>query len=144
MVSGVRPMRVRSAVDSWLTVAVVATIAVLIASVVFLPGAAGPLGLAVTAVIGGFLLWLYFGTYYELRDEHLYCRSGPFVERIPYDRIKSLRLCRNLYSSMALSLDRIEIRQHGRGFVTGTTMISPVDRERFLEQLQARCRNTVA
>lgn len=135
-------VRVKSAVDPWVSVTFVAVLAILVAGIVSSPKEALLFGVAATALVGGFLLWVYFGTYYELRDEYLYCRCGPFAEKIPYDRIKSLRLCRNLYSSMALSLDRIEIRQRGKGFVTGTTMISPPDRERFLQQLRARCENT--
>jgi hypothetical protein len=40
---------------------------------------------------------------------------------------------------MALSSQRIEIKQRGRGFFTCTTYISPVDRERFIELLKSRC-----
>jgi hypothetical protein len=46
-----------------------------------------------------------------------------------------------LLSSMALSSRRIEIRQHGKGYLTGTTMISPVNREEFLRELVRRCPN---
>lgn len=88
-----------------------------------------------------FLLWIYFGTWYELRDNYLYSQSGPFRERIAYDKIKTLKLTSNMLSSMALSRQRIEIRQHGKGYFTGTTMISPINREDFLSELQKRCAN---
>ncbi|MPM14732.1 hypothetical protein SDC9_61096 [bioreactor metagenome] len=86
-----------------------------------------------------FLLWIYFDTWYEMREEYLYCSCGPFKEKIYYDKIKSVRLTRNLLSSMALSSKRIEIRQHGKGYFTGTTLISPVDREAFLGELKKHC-----
>ncbi len=87
------------------------------------------------------LLWIYYGTYYELRDEYLYCRCGPFLEKITYPKIKSVKLSRNLLSSMALSLDRIEVKQHGKGFLLGTTYISPENREQFMSELISRCKN---
>ncbi len=95
------------------------------------------IGLPVIAL----LLWIYFGTYYELRDEYLYCRCGPFSEKITYPKIKSVKLSRNMLSSMALSLDRIEVKQHGKGYVLGTTYISPENREQFMNELISRCKN---
>jgi hypothetical protein len=46
-----------------------------------------------------------------------------------------------MLSSMALSLDRNEIKQHGKGFVIGTTYISPESREQFMSELISRCKN---
>lgn len=99
------------------------------------------IGYAVGVPMICFVLWIYFGTYYEFRDEYLYCRSGPFVEKIVYDKIKSVKLSQNMLSSMALSTKRIEIRQHGKGYITGTTYISPVNREEFMMELIRRCKN---
>ncbi|MEL4105635.1 PH domain-containing protein [Oscillospiraceae bacterium WX1] len=138
-------MRVKSAVDTWYKVIIFAVIAILIAAIV-LKAIVQPsdiLGLVIDGtafiLLGGLLLWMLCGTYYELRADDLYCRSGPFFEKIRYDKIKYLGLTENFLSSMALSSERIEIRQHGRGYITGTTMISPENREDFLEKLKARC-----
>jgi hypothetical protein len=97
-------------------------------------------GLIASAPITAFILWIYFGTYYEFREEYLYCKSGPFSEKIQYDRIKSVKISRNMLSSMALSSKRLEIRQHGKGYITGTTLISPENRDDFLLQLKKKCR----
>jgi uncharacterized membrane protein YdbT with pleckstrin-like domain len=133
--------RVRSAVDIPIAAAIWGAVIIGTAALFVAPPPARLLAVAVLVPVVGFLLWIYWATYYELRPDHLYCRSGPLVERIPYDRIKSATLRSNLFSSMALSTRRIEIRQHGRGFVTGTTYISPVDREAFLSELLRRCNN---
>jgi uncharacterized membrane protein YdbT with pleckstrin-like domain len=134
-------MRCKSAVDLWITILFIITLSVIYISLFMVPGEEIFAGLAVALSVTAFLLWIYFGTYYELRDEYLYCRSGPFFEKIPYDRIKSIRPCRNMLSSMALSLNRLEIRQHGRGYITGTTLISPVNPEEFMKLLKERCRH---
>lgn len=89
----------------------------------------------------GFLFWLYLSTYYILEDDHLFCRSGPLKKKIPYDSIKTLKLSRNSLSSMALSLDRIEIREEGKGYLSGTTLISPVNREEFYAELKRLCQS---
>ena len=114
---------------------------VFIMSVLIVP-AEERLGLIVLLIpVIVFLGWLYFGTYYIFEETRLVCQSGPFREKIPYERIKALRLCENMMSSMALARKRIEIKQHGKGYVTGTTYISPVDRESFYEELKRRCPN---
>lgn len=134
-------MRVRSAVDWWLTLIFMLLPVLLIAGIFSVPGVYRLIYIAIGLPILIFLGWIYFGTYYELREDHLYCRSGPFREKIKYDEIKSVKLSGKLYSSMALSSKRIEIRQHGKGFFAGTTYISPVDRESFYKELLSRCRN---
>jgi hypothetical protein len=133
--------RVPSAVDAWFAALMWATAGAMIASVAAVPGKERLLAALAIAPVVGLLAWVCLGTSYELRAEALYCRSGPFRERIAYDHIKSLKLTENLLSSMALSRKRIEIRQHGKGYILGTTMISPVEREWFLEVLRRRCPN---
>jgi hypothetical protein len=82
---------------------------------------------------------IFWGTYYELRDTYLYVRSGPFTQKIDYDQIKSLRPVEDSQFTMALSSQRIEIKQRGKGTMVGTTLISPVDRLSFLDELTKRC-----
>ena len=94
-------------------------------------------GLAVIAL----LAWIIYGTYYVFEEQVLVCRSGPFTERIPYDRIKSITVCTNLFSSMATARKRLEIRQHDKSFVTGTIYISPRQQAEFMNKLLAKCPN---
>lgn len=87
------------------------------------------------------MIWILLGSYYELRDDHLYMKIGPFFGRIKYEDIKTLSLKRNYLSSMALSFHRIEIREHNKGYLRGTTFIGPQNREGFLEELKTHCYN---
>lgn len=133
--------RVKSAVDIWISI-IIFLVFVLLSACLFIVPLDEIWIYAVTMFpVMAFLLWIYFGTFYEFREEYLYCRSGPFVSRIKYQDIKSLRLCSNLLSSMALARDRIEIKEHGKGYLAGTTMISPVDRELFYQELYSRCKH---
>ncbi len=133
-------MRVKSKIDLWVAVIIWVVIIVMAGAMTTQhdqPVVAYAISLPVIAI----LLWIYYGTYYEMRDEYLYSRCGPFSEKIAYPKIKSVKLSRNLLSSMALSLDRIEIKQHGKGFFLGTTYISPENREQFMGDLISRCKN---
>jgi len=134
-------MRVKSGIDFWFRVLIWGIVLIMLVSIMIMPPEEKIIGYAVGVPMIWFMLWIYFGTYYEFRDEYLYCRSGPFVEKIVYEKIKSVKLSQNMLSSMALSSKRIEIRQHDKGFITGTTYISPVNREEFLMELISRCKN---
>ncbi|MGL4624894.1 MAG: PH domain-containing protein [Culicoidibacterales bacterium] len=92
-------------------------------------------------VLGGGITmvnWIYFQTEYILEATQLIIRSGPFRERIAYTDIASARLTENWLSSMALSVERIEIRQKNKNYIMGTTLISPKNREVFLRELQQK------
>lgn len=132
-------MKVAAHKDHWINIGFIFIIIVMISSVMMVePEERVLLSLLVIPCIG-LLLWIYFGTHYEFKDEYLYCKSGPFTEKIRYDSIKSVKLCENFMSSMALSRERIEIKQHKKNYITGTTYISPVEREDFLSELKHRC-----
>ncbi len=137
-------MRVQSAVDIWSEALIFSAIAFMCTGALFVT-AMLEFSLRET-VIGGasvllaslFLLWLLFGTYYDMRRRYLLCKCGPFTAKIYYDDIRYVGLSTNLSTSLALSSRRIEIRQYD-GDVIWTVMISPVNRELFLDKLRARC-----
>ena len=133
---------VKSKIDYWINILIWRTVLIILVSMMILPENEKIFGYVVVFPMSTFMLWIYFGTYYEFREEYLYCRSGPFAEKIAYGKIKSVKFSQNLLSSMALSRKRIEIRQHGKGYITGTTYISPVSREEFMIELISRCKNT--
>lgn len=135
-------LRIKSAVDWWLALIIWLTIGGMIATAIFAPP--DELQLLVYATIFftvGFMLWLYYGTYYEFQADILYCRAGPFVARVPYNKITSIRLSNNPLSSMALSVKRIEIKYKSTNIFSGLIYISPPDRENFMRELISRAPN---
>lgn len=94
-----------------------------------------------TIVMALICLPLIYWSYYELREDYLFIRMSLFTAKIRYEKIKSLKLCSNWRSSMALGKERIEIKEHNKGFVRGTTYISPEDREVFYDELVRQCKN---
>jgi hypothetical protein len=134
-------MRVKSKIDWWFRILIWVTFLIIIVSIILVPQNERILAISFGFPVMLFIIWLYFGTYYEFRKDYLYVKSGPFYEKIAYEKIKSVRLSQNMLSSMALSTKRIEVKQHGKGYITGTTFISPKNREEFMLELISRCKN---
>lgn len=129
-----------SKVDTWLYAVLIGS-AVFCTVIVLAPLAAGSpaTSLAISPVLlvtVGLPLWLLRATHYTLDGTDLRVRSGPFRWRVPLREIHEVRPTRNPLSSPALSLDRLRI-DYGRG---RSIMISPRDREAFLERLEAQMR----
>jgi hypothetical protein len=127
----------RSKVDAWigliLTGLIIASLSLTFRELrAGTPLAAAPVVAALLLGIG-LPLWVLLGTRYALTDQHLSIRSGPFRWRIRLDDIRGVTPTRSLVSGPALSLDRLRI-DHGR---RGSVLISPSDREAFLQRLAA-------
>src|SRR5262245_10086983 len=127
-----------SKVDRWLGIVLVISTVVSVAGVFVV-------GMEVSPVVAVFLsplmllgvalpLWLVSSTRYTIDSSDLHVRCGPFAWRVPLSEIRSITPTRNALSSPALSLDRLRI-DFGRD---GSIMVSPRNRERFLEELRQR------
>lgn len=80
------------------------------------------------------ITWLWVNTYYEItNNEKLKIITGPFkYANIDIKAIKAIESTKNIISSPALSMDRIEI-QYNKWH---TIIISPKDKVRFIEMLK--------
>ena len=76
-------------------------------------------------------LWLLFSTRYTLDSKLLMVKSGPLKWRIPVKDITNITPTRSIFSSPALSLDRLRISYGNKRNV----MISPRDKDQFLEEI---------
>jgi hypothetical protein len=125
----------------WLTAIPLTILAAAVTSALLagppLPAAFLMVGLEVLIV--AFIVWTYRGTRYLVTDREVIARSGPFRWRIEIAGIESIRPSRSPLSSPAMSLDRLEIRYGGGRRL----LISPKDREGFLEAVVARSRSLV-
>lgn len=86
-------------------------------------------------VVPLFFLWMMMTTYYLIEEKNLVIRFGPFKKTVPLASITSIRKTRNPMSSPALSLKRIEILYNRYDMV----LISPKDRDAFIQVLSERC-----
>lgn len=74
------------------------------------------------------LLWVRFGTYYEIADRVLRVYHGPYQWCIPLEQIEHVAPTRSYWSSPALSMDRVKI-EYGGG---KTLMVSPERQQEFI------------
>ena len=75
-------------------------------------------------------------TYYTMKADELFVRSGPFKWSIPYLEIEKVVPVRNLRSSAALSRDRLHITHTSS---KEGSYISPEKEKAFMLDLAGRC-----
>ena len=131
-------MTFKSAVDLWLLVIVALVVIISLGVSVRLVLQRSPAGYLISiwliAVGIGLPLWLIYTTQYFVKDEVLKIQSGPFKWTIPITSISQVVETSNPLSSPALSLRRLKIT-YGE---SKTVMVSPKDREGFLEAIDQR------
>ncbi|MBM4088612.1 MAG: hypothetical protein FJ276_04175 [Planctomycetes bacterium] len=92
------------------------------------------IGLGMLAM-AAFMVWLLFSVDYTITAKYLLVRAAFFRWRIPLDQIVEVYPTRDPLSSPALSLDRLRINYKRPSGKTWWVMISPNEKDRFLEDL---------
>lgn len=134
-------MKFKSQKDWWLTLIVWLAMLIALGSGVYeliyhTPKLLGLLAIfSLYVILPLFILWMWLTTFYVIDENNLTIRFGPFKKQIPLDAINSVKKTINPLSSPALSLKRIEI---GYGQYK-TILISPIDREMFINILAKQC-----
>jgi hypothetical protein len=132
--------RFHSKVDGW--IAVVLLLGILVGTLLplcsYLTGSRAQ-SVAVALMPGGFLLAVLFGcTFplrYELTSDRLVIRSGWLLSwSLPYSQLQRVVPTRDLFSSPALSRNRLQLEYGDHKFV----QISPADSRAFVRSLALR------
>ncbi|KYC98189.1 PH domain-containing protein [Heyndrickxia sporothermodurans] len=90
-------------------------------------------GLIIVSISLVFVTWLWMNTYYEINNGKLKIIAGPFKYAIiDINEIKTIESTKNIISSPALSMDRIEI-QYNKWH---TIIISPKNQAEFIYELK--------
>lgn len=87
------------------------------------------------------LLWIYFGTSYELTETELIYRSGPLRGKIEINQIREIRKGKTLYAGLKPATSRRGLIIKYRKF--DEIYISPNTNESFIEELLTRNENIV-
>jgi hypothetical protein len=90
---------------------------------------------SVLLAVNAFLIWTLATTAYSVEDGVLMIKAGPFKWRIPVADIESVKPTWNPVSSPALSMDRLQITYRKEGFGGYAIIISPKEKERFIQTL---------
>lgn len=133
-------MRYKHQIDLWIALLLYGSVLMFLPLLFFVPKDQ-QFTLILTMIFMAIIILPFMYGYLEFTDDYLLIRLHVFRQKIYYDKIKSIRMCRNWLSSMALTINRIEIKEHDKGYVRGTTFIGPQNREEFFDELKRRCRN---
>ncbi|MHB8206035.1 PH domain-containing protein [Mucilaginibacter sp.] len=97
-------------------------------------------GVIMLGVVFIFILHLFFNTYYTISGNELKIKCGFIINKtIDISTIKKIEPSRNMLSSPALSMDRLEIFYNQYDSV----LISPEDKAGFIERLKGINNNIV-
>ncbi len=135
-------MRFRSRVDWWLAVLLVAlpVIGLVAAIALQLSGDGGAfVGWLSLLGIGLLYLGVVWPVVYEMGPDALVIRFGLVRSRVPYRDMRGVAPTRSPLAAPALSMDRLAIDTGGRM----GAIISPDDRDGFLDALEARAPHLV-
>jgi hypothetical protein len=125
--------------DKWLVSLLWLIIAFCVASMVYIFYTVTSIAIIIAQeslflILVAFCLSILRNTYYVLEDDYLLIRSGWFRWRTQYNDIEEVRPSRKIWSSAALSMDRLYVRHRQARF---SSYISPEDKEGFMRQLAA-------
>lgn len=134
-------MKYKSKIDHWIRIILLGSIFMFVPIMMTVPSEEIPYLVGVMLLMIVIIVPLFYISY-ELTDDALIVRIYIFRQTIKYDNIKSIRKCSNwINSGTAMSKDRIEIKQYNKSWITGTSYISPEQRDDFYDELKRNCRN---
>lgn len=136
-------MKYYSKIDWWISILIWMSVGVSGWAVWLIPANEQWIGWLMFSPLMVLMLLFLYNTYYVFEDDYLKCVLGVFPQKIYYQNIKSLKKTRNFLSSAALSAERIEIKEKNKGYIMGTTYISPKNRDEFFDELRMRCSKDV-
>lgn len=102
--------------------------------IIIQPEMTNPSIIALIAIVIIFPLSILFFTRYTINEETLIVQCSFLRWRIPINEIKSIEPTSDPSSSAALSLDRLRITYSNNR----TILISPKDKEKFIEEINKR------
>ena len=90
-------------------------------------------GVAIMYILSVLLVvWMWNSTVYIIENDELYIKCLVFRKHVQIKDIQSIKRTRNIYSSFALSVDRLEITDKSDKYY-----VAPKDFESFIEELKS-------
>lgn len=93
-------------------------------------------GISLSLLLGGFLGWVWFATFYTIKEDRLHFRQGPFFGSFPITKIRKIEPTRYLAVGMRPALDFGGFLVHYNKY--DKIYISPVQQQAFVEALLKR------
>ena len=136
-------MRFKAQVDFWLAAIMYGTILMFVPILFFVEESELIILLGAMLLLSIIIIPIVRIAYYELREDHIFCRIGYIAVKIKYEKIREFEAVDTFLtnSGLALSRHRIKIRTEGKVAALNTTFISPENRELFMLELKNRCKH---
>ena len=109
--------------------------AILMTNLVWMVYLQSVIGIIIIALTSAFVIHVFVTTYYVITSDHLLIVKSSFLinKKISIQDITRIKESNNILSSPALSFDRIEIK-----YKDGSILVSPREKEKFIQELKAR------
>ncbi|MGF3102919.1 PH domain-containing protein [Rossellomorea sp. DUT-2] len=91
------------------------------------------------AISAGIIIWTGFFQHYEMCEDFLYIKGGPFRSRIFYGDLTRVRATRDISTGYRVLSSRDALEIYYRTGLWGSVKISPREKELFLSELDKRC-----
>jgi hypothetical protein len=88
---------------------------------------------ALIFIIVGFLLWIFFGTKYELHQTYFIYKSGPLRGKIKIENIRKIEVGKTMWVGLRLATARKGLIIHYNKF--NEIYISPKTNESFIQKI---------
>lgn len=87
----------------------------------------------------GFILWVCIDIEYTMYNNFLLVRGGIFRSKIPYDEITKINESSNIFVGYRILSSKDALEIHYKQALLGSVIISPKQKQLFIEELQKRC-----
>ncbi|BBH24395.1 hypothetical protein Back11_57400 [Paenibacillus baekrokdamisoli] len=107
---------------------------------IFSPPKAGELltVIILDIIITGFLAWIAIDIKYVLLQDHLVVKGGLFKSRIQYRDITRITRNPNIWVGYKILFSQDALEVHYKTGILGSVIISPVDKELFINEMKKR------
>ena len=99
------------------------------------------IGLSLSIVIIGFILWCSLSIKYVFLKECLFEKKGPFRSRILYETITKVSPTNEIFTGYRLLSSRGALEIFYTTGMLGSVKISPKNVESFIEEIKKHCPN---
>ncbi|USB34037.1 PH domain-containing protein [Paenibacillus sp. YPG26] len=92
----------------------------------------------IEVLVAGLIIWLVADLKYVLTKDHLIVRGGFIQSKIKYSDITKVTRQPNIWAGYRMLFSRDAIEVHYRNGLWSSVIISPLEKEAFIEELKSR------
>ena len=91
--------------------------------------------LGIFILLEALLFWISLDIRYVLEEDYLFVKGGPFRSKIPYEDITKVNHSNEILAGYRILSSKDALEIHYKKASLGSVIISPTDKEKFLEIL---------